>query len=438
MPNRKTKLFVFQILLTILNTIIEATICYPRDHLGHHESFCLLTLCRGPPNQFWSISSDQMRTLARQGHDNILERIWNIGAVRVVDATNLPPIQQTKSNDVVLINNANHGSAHLGMYFAFPAISITQLLKLNVVGIRHRLSNFDELAVDVPWSAEFVPLLHNVLLHVRTGTPTSNVHIHGFHHSEMSCSRSLLFHQVDMRGRFGSIEVLPRWYINQEIAKQTAQLVVQHTALTIRNDERQMLRIDPCQVVVILRESNLQGTSTNRRITNVDQVLKSLQTWIQGLPGVPVQQKYHVCRIYFDNTSLGFQVQVIRRASIVIAAHGAALTNVAWMRPCTILLELFPTLVWNHGMFKGLCSDVGCIYRQMSSTTMNREGCIKPYLEQYGEHAMKRECTYDLDCSGCSRDDSIQVDVDEMVLKLAGAWEERRERERNEVCNTKV
>lgn len=36
------------------------------------------------------------------------------------------------------------------------------------------------------------------------------------------------------------------------------------------------------------------------------------------------------------------QAQIIHNADIIIASHGAALTNLAFIRPCTAVLELFP------------------------------------------------------------------------------------------------
>ena len=110
--------------------------CYRRDYHGHHESFCILTLCRGPLQHIWMIPSSEYDLLSKHGEGVHMERIWNIGSVQIVDDSKLPPVHH-KSNQVVLINNANHGSAHLAMFFAFPAISFVNSFDLEIIGIRH-------------------------------------------------------------------------------------------------------------------------------------------------------------------------------------------------------------------------------------------------------------------------------------------------------------
>ena len=132
---------------------------------------------------------------------------------------------------------------------------------------------------------------------------------------------------------------------------------------------------------------------------------------------------------------IGFQIEIMQQAVLVVAAHGAALTNVAWQQPCSILVELFPRWLWNHGMYKGLAQDVGAVYRSvvaMDAGTMPAVNggvdggeCVQFYIQKYGRTKLKRECTKDMDCSGCLRDQNITVDTRAVLEKLDGAWEER-------------
>ena len=407
-------------LLSFLNAIPIPNGCYPRDHLEENsESFCILTMCRDPLHQSWLLSSNEMQLLARNGQDHILERLWNHGKAEILNDSQLSQLSFDPShainNDVVLINNANHGSAHLSMYFAFPAISILRHLNLNPIGIRHRIPNFDALAKTIPWTRDFLPLLQSVLFGKFVPTISNQIH---------SCHRSILFHEVNMRGKFNSIEVVPRWFLNTEIAQATATLIERHTRTKnmFQNDERHMLEMSRCEIVIILREKNLQGGSTTRHITNEKEVVDAVTGLFKSIPSTG---NYEVCRIYFDETSLGFQIQIIRRAKVVVGVHGAALTNIAWLNADSILIELFPKLVWNHGMYKGLTMDVGGIYRSLASTEMDLKGCMEGFVEMYGIHDLKRKCTSDMECSGCSRDSNVTVDINELVGKLTGAWEER-------------
>ena len=112
-------------------------------------------------------------------------------------------------------------------------------------------------------------------------TPVPTISVHGFHHETMSCHRSVLFHQVNMRSRFSSIEVVPRWFFNPRIAQATATLVEQHTRRSIRTREQNMLqRGIQCRVFVVLRKTSLQGLPTSRHVTNIETMLESIETII--------------------------------------------------------------------------------------------------------------------------------------------------------------
>ena len=186
--------------------------CYPRDHFGHHESFCLLTLCRGPTTP-WQIPSLEYAALVRADEETILERVWNIGNVEVIDSTQLPHTTSTASNSVVLINNVNHGSAHFALSFLFPALSVVDTLNLTVIGIRHRLSHFVTHSSTIPWVDDVLPVLPALfnLQHPHSfNSPAPPIDSNaGFYHPQPSCFRSLLLHEVDMRGGYQSIEILP-------------------------------------------------------------------------------------------------------------------------------------------------------------------------------------------------------------------------------------
>ena len=374
------------------------------------------------------IPSSEYDLLSKHGEGVHMERIWNIGSVQIVDDSKLPPVHH-KSNQVVLINNANHGSAHLAMFFAFPAISFVNSFDVEIIGIRHRIHDYHSQSQNVPWAKDMVPLLPLLLRRDNNDpntTPVPTISVHGFHHETLSCHRSVLFHQVNMRSRFSSIEVVPRWFFNPRIAQATATLVEQHTRSDIRTREQNMLQQGiQCRVFVVLRKTSLQGLPTSRHVTNIETMLETIETFFNS-----VKPEFKVCTVWFDGTSLGFQVQVIRKAAVVIAAHGAALTNAAWLPKCGVLLELFPALVWNHGMYKGLVQDVGGIYRSLASIRITDDaigtaGCMEKHLAAYGESEIKRECTHDMECSECSRNQNITIDEKILLGKLTGAWEER-------------
>lgn len=74
----------------------------------------------------------------------------------------------------------------------------------------------------------------------------------------------------------------------------------------------------------------------SRKITNEEQVMKVLN-------------KYGFVKVDLESLSVAEQVQLFSRAEVVIAAHGAALTNLTFCQPGTKVLELFnPTYIIPH------------------------------------------------------------------------------------------
>ncbi|WP_066258974.1 glycosyltransferase family 61 protein [Neobacillus drentensis] len=74
----------------------------------------------------------------------------------------------------------------------------------------------------------------------------------------------------------------------------------------------------------------------SRKITNEEQVMKVLT-------------KYGFVKVDLESLSVAEQVQLFSGAEVVIAAHGAALTNLTFCRPGTKVLEIFtPTYIIPH------------------------------------------------------------------------------------------
>ena len=57
------------------------------------------------------------------------------------------------------------------------------------------------------------------------------------------------------------------------------------------------------------------------------------------------------------------QIELFMNLDIVVAAHGAALTNIIWMSPQSFLYELFPPQ-WKFACYQRLADNVGLQYRK--------------------------------------------------------------------------
>ena len=69
-----------------------------------------------------------------------------------------------------------------------------------------------------------------------------------------------------------------------------------------------------------------------------------------------------------DDKSLVEQVSLIRTLDILIAVHGAGLTNMAWLKPCSIVFEVFPYGYYIPTYFGPLASKIGLIHYTLEST----------------------------------------------------------------------
>ena len=83
----------------------------------------------------------------------------------------------------------------------------------------------------------------------------------------------------------------------------------------------------------------------NRRVTNFAAIKKQLA---EKMPSAVFDT------VFFEGKSLAFQVQWMACHNIIIAAHGNALTNTAFIRPGTIVMELFPPNYYLPGYFQPL------------------------------------------------------------------------------------
>lgn len=72
------------------------------------------------------------------------------------------------------------------------------------------------------------------------------------------------------------------------------------------------------------------------------------------------------------------QIELFMHLDLVVAAHGAGLTNIIWMTPQSFLYELFPPQ-WRFGCYQRLADNVGLQYRKdMAEGELGRECRVSP------------------------------------------------------------
>ena len=132
--------------------------------------------------------------------------------------------------------------------------------------------------------------------------------------------------------------------------------------------------------------------------------------------------------------SLHEQASVFNNASIVFSMHGAALTNVAFMKPCSVLIEVFPFAFYTD-YFENLAKSVDLIYMslklQKHSSVLPEDKyayCMHQLLlvkEKYNmsDFNVATGCTkYEKECRRCFRGvtgSTINIVVFKETLKKA-------------------
>merc|ERR1712216_639331 len=88
------------------------------------------------------------------------------------------------------------------------------------------------------------------------------------------------------------------------------------------------------------------------------------------------KQFSYVSEDTFDKKSFKEQVRFMHDHHILISPHGAQLSSVCFMRPCSALLEIFPKYYWVPGALNTLARDAGLFAAYLYLSEHN-----SPYLE---------------------------------------------------------
>jgi hypothetical protein len=97
-------------------------------------------------------------------------------------------------------------------------------------------------------------------------------------------------------------------------------LILKHFQITVEMPERPI-------ILVIGRRT------AGRVVTNVNETIEMLTTVAPG---------FAVKTIFFETLPMAKQIEAAHMATIVIGVHGSGLAHVAWMRPGTAMIEIFP------------------------------------------------------------------------------------------------
>lgn len=206
-----------------------------------------------------------------------------------------------------------------------------------------------------------------------------------------------------------------------------------------------ILNVNPCSQTIIQRPDfqsgnlalkvTILGRNNDRKLLNINEVELYLQSR-------PYTKSINVVYFHGGLDSLRKQALVAYNTDVLIAAHGAGNTNIAFMKPCSILLEIFPTLFYIPQYFEDLARSAGVLYASIQVNANSShykdlafQSC-KHVFSTYmytgnkftsgNEASLNEKCFNDPSCRSCARGvDSITVDVQQLNAVLDKALDSR-------------
>jgi hypothetical protein len=268
----------------------------------------------------------------------------------------------------------------------------------------------------------------------------------------------------------------PLLYSNSSFQSSSLQKSVIHTVVAMKRSDHQtvlhpsdavllthnLLQKDPCLLHgqrLALLQKPLNIIIINRRdrgMLNLDQIHET--TTFTTLPGKQAnKQSYFSMNTvevkFFDSLSFKSQVKLLYETDIVISIHGSALTNIIFMKPCSIVIEIFPWLFHDYRFFASLgksadilhyywmespentkrlerekyskhCQDFVNHFGQLQNTTQHLQDYTGDF---YAHESLTSRCMRDPQCHDCMKKiHGLYVDLPKLQKVLSVALEDRR------------
>ena len=121
------------------------------------------------------------------------------------------------------------------------------------------------------------------------------------------------------------------------------------------------------------------------------------------------------------------QARQAHASDVFIATHGAGNTNIAFMRPCSIFIELYPRLFYLPQYFGSLARQAGLLHFPIQVATNQSHGYASDRcITTMSKVTSNSDCFNDVACRRCARGvDSIDVSLDDIGAALEKGLIER-------------
>eukprot|EP00940_MAST-03C_sp_MAST-3C-sp2_P000008 g8.t1 len=393
--------------------------CYRETDKGpvRHHSFCYLPLVCAAGRQ----DSSRILYLPRTTRDDlvkdqtagILQSIWSYGPdVKFVEDKQLReeyfPTDAIVDAEqyVVFFSTVSQGAAHYGPHTAFPVIGLSDpevRAFLNIPRITHvwQLVFEERQHLEEMWIKDLVALLRRKFGIVTMSGTRSLFRTIRTSKERRSCFRAIMYDGKNL----GDKRDRPLHYFMRNSALRSLQSMVFANDRTCRDPERKSKTL---HISLVQRRSKTRrrGLAT-RRLADAEELAASIQSDAAFLLDAAddnfVDLEVDVV-LFEDLPSVQEQAAVVRRADVLISPHGNGLMNLAFMRPCSSVVEIFPAN-FRYIMFDQLANQSSIVYRfvQIDEVTQER-GAPQCLIESSTWRNLTPDaCFEDAACRTCTR-----------------------------------
>ena len=178
-----------------------------------------------------------------------------------------------------------------------------------------------------------------------------------------------------------------------------------------------------------------------RKILNVGDIAKVFRRELGGVGGVgAASSPTAVSVVDYEKMSLEEQVRSTRDADVAISVHGAGITNWAFLRPCSIAIEILPFGLGtppNSHYFGVLVSRVGALHFSWTEERANSRLAPRAKLDNGKDcgktinslpvdlYSAAALCSVDKYCRACARLASVWVNTTTLGATLKKAMADR-------------
>ncbi len=208
----------------------------------------------------------------------------------------------------------------------------------------------------------------------------------------------------------------------------------------LKLDNREVKKVNTSQPLNIM----ILDRKDSRYIGNVHEVSHFLRKDLHHQLKDTVTKPSNVHVHMTEDRSFDEQIRPFAFADVVIAIHGGGETNIAFMRPCSILIEVFPWKYTPFAFFHELAMNVGLIHEyweaerpttfpKFSNASAECRTVFFPLWSEYGLNTTHNElltsdCQSSYECRKCARHvNDVNISVPMLQDKLSIALEKRNE-----------